>query len=43
MYYSHACAEFVARESTEADTISDSEQEVSPDKGKDNEYVTIVH
>ncbi len=42
MYYSQACAGFVASESTEADTICDSEEEESPENGKNIEYVTAV-
>ncbi len=42
MYYSQACAGFVASESTEAETICDFEEEESPENGKNNEYVIFV-
>ena len=38
MYYSQAYAGFVASETTEADTICDSEEEESIENGKHNKY-----
>ena len=38
MYYSQACAKFVASETTEADTIRDFEEEESIENGKHNRY-----
>jgi len=38
MYYSQACAGFVGSETTEADTICDSEEEESIENGKHNIY-----
>jgi hypothetical protein len=38
MYYSQACARFVVSETTEVDTICDSEEEESIENGKHNKY-----
>ena len=40
--FAQACARFVASETTEADTICDSEEEEYHGNGKNNNYVAVV-